>query len=790
MAPAPDEFPDFDSMTPEEQMAWLESLARRQGANADEFLTAADQDIPIPEDVVIDEPGYVPYSISQDSRMERRDAPPPESDEADRPGSAEYGIEVPAPGEEAPEEEQDDFPPVLKDVEFQADAFETASEMNDPDNPSETGIADLEEDASDDVLSDADLADPMTWLDSLTARPESADADFLAEIGRAAGEPVELDRGWLDQDRVAPVLPPLDDDRQPEFDFDMLEDLDLDGFGDLDLDAILGQVGESVPAEADAVAFQEPPEGWLGELAPPQQEGAARFEEAAPAGAPDESDLRAAASTDATDFGSNIEAEAQSAAEWSEEEMLGGADPMKWLETLARRQGANPDELTTEADLEIPELPADTVVDEPGYTEYSPFGILPPRRDEVPRAEPVGFAMDVRAGAVPEMAPELDAVSHSLGWLSEMIGEPSGDMGMWLAVEDTFVERELRADDEPGEPEAFDHARQGEEADVLAGMTDEEIEQALLRSELTGEQELAWLRRTAHKQAQVFNDALATEDAEDSIEDVEPAEPGEIPPWLQQMRDADAAEDVAALEADAAAWFEEQAEEASDSGEMDEPALDALGISEAELAAFFEDGINAEAALEDAGLAEAPLAEAAPVEMPDWLVETEDESAVDAQLPAWLSAAEPDEVASEEVPDWLSELGEDAGETERAATTPYAALSSEPEVSAPAREPVIPDSELFASYRQRLDEEPGDFASRLALARTLRAHGEVAPSLDHYETLVENVQLLDDVANDLALLVDEQPTLPRARRLLGDSLMRRGRLQDALDAYRAALERL
>ena len=48
MVPAPDEFPDFDSMTPEEQMAWLESLARRQGANADEFVTAADQDIRFP----------------------------------------------------------------------------------------------------------------------------------------------------------------------------------------------------------------------------------------------------------------------------------------------------------------------------------------------------------------------------------------------------------------------------------------------------------------------------------------------------------------------------------------------------------------------------------------------------------------------------------------------------------------------------------------------------------------------------------------------------------------------
>ncbi|MCZ2095820.1 MAG: hypothetical protein LC121_06015 [Anaerolineae bacterium] len=764
MAPAPDEYPDFDSMTPEEQMAWLESLARRQGANADEFLTAADQDIPIPEEAVIDEPGYVPYSISQDSRMER-------------PETEEQRIEAP--------EDDHDFPPVLEDVEFQADAFETAPAMNDPDNPSETGISDLEEEASDDVLSDADLADPMTWLDGLTARPESADADFLAEIGRAASEPAELDRGWLDQERAfAPQ--PLRDDRQPELDFDLLEDLDLDGFEELDLDAILGQAVEGAPADAGTFSSQEPPDRWLEDLVTPQEEDTARYEQAAPAGAPEESDLRAVASSaDAAGYDSTGAAAVQSEAGWSEEDMLGGADPMTWLETLARRQGANPEELTTEADLEIPELPPDTVVDEPGYTEYSPFGILPPRRDEASRAEPAGFAGDTRAGDELDTEAELDAVSQSLGWLSEMTGEPSGAMGAWLAVEDTFVERELRADDELDELATFDFAGQGEEADALAGMSDDEIEQALLRGELTGEQELAWLRRIAREQAQRYDEAVAAEEAEAASEEVEPAEPGELPPWLQQMRDADAAEDVAALEANAAAWLEEQAEEAPAGAAFDEPALDALGISETDLAAFLEDEIDAEEALEEVG-----LAEAAPVEMPDWLVETEDESAAGAQLPAWLSEMEQVEDASEEAPDWLSELKEDGGEAERAASEPSAALPPEPDVSAPPREPVIPDSELFASYRQRLAEEPGDYASRLALARTLRAHGEVAPSLDHYETLVENAQLLDDVANDLALLVDEQPTLPRVRRLLGDSLMRRGRLQDALDAYRAALERL
>src|SRR5438132_7854751 len=52
----------------------------------------------------------------------------------------------------------------------------------------------------------------------------------------------------------------------------------------------------------------------------------------------------------------------------NDDDPLGGMDPMAWLESLAARQGAKPEELTTAADLDIPELPPDTVIDEPGYT--------------------------------------------------------------------------------------------------------------------------------------------------------------------------------------------------------------------------------------------------------------------------------------------------------------------------------------------------------------------------------------------------------------------------------------
>ena len=60
--------PDFENMSPEEIMAWMETLAKRQGAT-EGFTTEADLDIPEidPDTAVIDEPGYVPYSESRAS---------------------------------------------------------------------------------------------------------------------------------------------------------------------------------------------------------------------------------------------------------------------------------------------------------------------------------------------------------------------------------------------------------------------------------------------------------------------------------------------------------------------------------------------------------------------------------------------------------------------------------------------------------------------------------------------------------------------------------------------------
>src|SRR5579871_4813516 len=92
-----DNTPDFDKMSPEEIMAWMETLAKRQGAT-EGLTTSADMDIPEidPNTVVIDEPGYVPYGKERTQPVQ---AQPPAPKALERPASPPEPI---APRQQAP----------------------------------------------------------------------------------------------------------------------------------------------------------------------------------------------------------------------------------------------------------------------------------------------------------------------------------------------------------------------------------------------------------------------------------------------------------------------------------------------------------------------------------------------------------------------------------------------------------------------------------------------------------------------------------------------------------------
>ncbi|MBE0704263.1 MAG: hypothetical protein IH582_14030, partial [Afipia sp.] len=158
-----DNTPNFDNMTPEEMMAWMESLAKRQGAN-EGFTTAADLDVPEidPNSVEIDEPGYIPYG-QEEEYSAKASAPPPSP-------VSQPVIQTPAP------------PPASEPIEEPA-AAELESTIG------ENALAWLESLAADQGAADFNLdlsslepeaaqvpeqkdIDPMTWLQGIASEPE------------------------------------------------------------------------------------------------------------------------------------------------------------------------------------------------------------------------------------------------------------------------------------------------------------------------------------------------------------------------------------------------------------------------------------------------------------------------------------------------------------------------------------------------------------------------------------------------------------------------------------------
>ncbi|MBN2469637.1 MAG: hypothetical protein JXN59_02840 [Anaerolineae bacterium] len=723
-------------------LKWLESLAARQGANPEEFVTSADLDVPeVAGDTLVDEPGYQDYDPygSADKpatpKHARPQAPPP-------------AAEQPTPAQAAPAGEE---------------------EMN-----------------------------PLAWLESLARRQGANPEEFVTkadlEVEMVDPDTVIDEPGYTPYEGAAPAArsrPAPEPVQEPE-EFAPEEE-------------ILPAEGALSPAEAAALLGLE-----TVDMAP----SLPAVEEVAP--------VAAAAAVSA----------AASVADDEDE-----VDPLAWLESLARRQGARSEELITGGTLDVPEAEAGALVDEPGYEDYSPFGTLADRadeeEDEIPEPESLEFA---------------STGDDTLAWL-EGLAADQGAAGAAGAAG----------------------------ADPLAGLTDEEIEMRAAAGELSAEQMEAWLRRQAASLADVHFD-----DDDAMLDELEPALPAEMPDWLQEAApESDSglpmpeveefAPEEAELELEPAEmpdWLQEPAAEevpaAAGLGAAEPPvdyedswaqALDSEYMStqqlasdedpdwyqaalqdpsreaelEAELAAFGLDG-------DDFELDEEPLPEPEAAELPGWLQDAApDEAAED--IPDWLteevpgselSAAELEdllggeaeiELEAADMPDWLDEVEEEAepaalpgwlreaapdeilAEVEaEPAPAPAAPVPAAPAPVAPAQPrpagfrrlltPEIPVGAAYDTFRRALADNPQDHAARLSLARKLVADRRLADSLAQYEALVFAETELDTVQADVAQVIQQQPALPQARRILGDVLMRKGQLKEALETYRAALEQL
>jgi tetratricopeptide (TPR) repeat protein len=407
-------------------------------------------------------------------------------------------------------------------------------------------------------------------------------------------------------------------------------------------------------------------------------------------------------------------------------------EAMAWLEQLAARQGAALDELPT-----VDELP----------------------EEEVSVAETVAMLDDIP-----------DDPEEALAWLESLAGESAVEAEAEIASEQEAIEVVTEADT-PAVP-----------MDVVAARA--EAEAALMRedrvqpeSEAEGLEEMpedpdeamAWLERLAARQGASLDELPSLDEVEEELD---------TPAWI--------AAELAELEARADEADVETAEEppALEFPEGDETEALQVAPEPLPLAAEEPPSASSEEAILDE-LAEERDDEDVEEALPDWLaIEGEEDDfeawAEDAaDLTQWLEAEEAATMSEEPVADL--------------APTARAALPAEP-VPAPEERPAekpeaeVPKHEPEAPTAAEADLSAFDDAVVEKAREAMRA-GELAAAAEHYRALLESGNDVDALVVELENNVADKPN--RAlHQLLGDAYMQSGRLQQALDSYRQALESL
>ncbi len=664
----PADIPDFDSMSPEEVMAWMESLAKRQGAH-EGFTTAADVEIEEidPDSVEIDEPGYVPFG----------------EESSPKPAAAK-------PAEPPPAAPPPPAPPELPEIPEMLPGMSFDEEETQPAPTFEMG--------------------GMAWLESLAA-----------------------DQG--------------------------------SDFPQIDLSSLSEALG-TAPASEEAAN----PIEWLESMANDAEE------------APDITELETAGipelSLDDDDFAG------------IEDPLAAGIDPMAWLESLAKRQGVKDEELTTAADIK---LPAPTQAPEPDLSaSFTP---------QIPREETTNPAAWLESLSAEQAMPAQDAAQASSMTdediqyaLARGVEIPRDEMA-------AFLDRQLQRQLEGGEfipPDAdYDPDAPAEKAELPDWLLEQvqppevETEPPALLDEIIEPPDVAdlpdWLREDTGIDETELDNIFAPDpvsppvglsgtfsavemDTDDpwvvAFDEESQADPDQIPEWY--ARNLSDPERIAAVEKQAGSELEAavlEPETELTAGEL-EPGIpdwlrDAMATGEEMEAVMIPDWLSADAS-EDISL----------------------EPAAEIELPDWLRAADT-VVEAAEVPDWLRETMD---EEDAAASAPAPAAQAEPTptVSAiPSAPPVQAMSPVPVPAMVNVDVE-----ATLAQARRHISSGNVAGGLIEYESIIRANKALDLVVNDLTQLVEQHKDNPAVYRVLGDGLMRQGKLQGALDTYRRALNQL
>jgi tetratricopeptide (TPR) repeat protein len=633
---------------------------------------------------------------------------------------------------------------------------------------------------------DLDSDEAMAWLEGLAARQGAREEEFVTspeERERAgAAAPTSEEAG-------EPEPEPLPDWLLKEADAaEEAEDVIAKMFGGEKeaeeetapppLPAEETPTGEEILAAEEAPVAEEAPEAPLVEEAPPapaaeEAPEAPVAEEAPPAPVAEEAPP-APVAEEAPPAPAAEEAPPAPVAEEAPPAPVAEGEideAMAWLEGLAARQGAREDAFVTS-----PEAREAAASERPEWLRTPTEELKPPAEEVAEEKLPEWLAEPEESA---EEAPAPSAVEEdTMTWLDSLAAEQGVPEGAVAA-------EALEAD----KPEPPPPAPEGEEAvpaaaeelpDWLFADTEarEEMTKAVSEPMPSGEEveEVEPLARAKEEDIAWLSETLGEEEPSEELSDLEALFRGTEPEALEEEKEPQPAGEAPEEEAEGIpSWLAEpEVPEKEEEEEKEEAGLPAWLREEAPR--------EAETTMDTLGRflkeVETPAAEApAPPEPAAPPV---------AEAPAPPEPAAPPvaEAPAAEVP--AAEVPPAPPPRPAPAAPPAAPAPSAPVTEAPPTKP----TGLLPEYERKLTAEPEDYATRLALAREHLTLGNYDEALVAYDVLVSNGQMLGDCVADLQdIVAGKRVRDPRTFRLLGDALMAQGRLQEALNAYRGALDR-
>lgn len=551
---ADENMPDFDKMSPEELMAWMESLAKRQGAT-EGFTTDADMEIAEvdPDTVVLDEPGYVP----SEGKSKGQVVLPPAT--AKPKPAVPPSVQQPAASIE---------PPVLEPLELSAEEADTEMAQAVAPQSAMAWLESLTVDQS--GLPELDLSglgaeiepiaeaptDPIAWLEGLAeGQGEAAPVAASSEVSDPFAGGVDP-MNWLES--LAKRQGVKDEELLTEADLSIPAPASLTdsgpGYTDYSVDAPVAETAETPPAslKVSKPAVMDPsqlesPADWLDSLASGQGFTTKTAEPV------DESEdiLSDDDMKEALRSGKEIAPEEMEA--WFSRQLDRGFEREE-PELLEEDE-----EALAEYDPEAPAIPAAL----PDWlSEMAP---APPEPPQVPVVEQQAFVDKiVEPPAVPDMP---DWLKEEVGAHSDLdldsifasteVAEPAAPA---TAVTQTASPLDLQVDHSDPWVEAFDH-EQGiiTLPDVPPPAASAALEEAVLETEEelpAGQPESmpSWLGEAAPtaepvaeadmpdwlSEAAPAAEPLAAADMPDWLKEVSAEiEPHEIPDWLKETADTE-----------------------------------------------------------------------------------------------------------------------------------------------------------------------------------------------------------------------------------------------------------